>query len=479
MQAPALLRHAAELLRQQLSSAQPPDAVAQEYFRHHKYLGSKERRAIAELVFGTLRCLELSEFLLQRLSRSVPAEIAREWLLLVAFGILSPAVGNPHIVPLLRTATLSEADSSDSEFWCRLLQAHGWSSAEAEHFYRALRHGLCSLKAAVSQVLELPPSRWEEHHWQQFAAACALPLWLVREWLQHPLNGLSAAQLLSTCQALQRPALPCLRVNTLKAHPAALVELLRQQGIAATPTPFSPVGIRLWERVALSTLTPYRNGAVEVQEESSQLVGYVVAPEPHWRIWDACAGAGGKALHLAVLQQDRGEIVASDVAPLRLRALQQRQRRAGLRSILTLLLRADGTLPKSLPRSFDAVLIDAPCSGLGTLRRTPTLKWRLTPEGLQRHSQRQLSLLLRYSERVRPGGVLVYATCSLLPHENQEVIARFCRERPEFSPEPATEVLARFGIVLPQSTPAGEPLQLLPSVHGTDGFFIARFRRSR
>jgi chromate reductase len=217
--------------------------------KDHKYLGSKERRAIAELVFGTLRCLELSEFLLQRLSCSVPAGIAREWLLLVTFGILSPAVGNPHIVPLLRTATLSEADSSDSEFWCRLLQVHGWSSAEAEHFYRALRHGLCSLKAAVSQVLELPLSRWEEHHWQQFAAACALPLWLVREWLQHPLNGLSAAQLLSTCQALQRPALPCLRVNTLKAHPAALVELLRQQGITTAPSgialyPHSPASCR-------------------------------------------------------------------------------------------------------------------------------------------------------------------------------------------------------------------------------------------
>jgi len=479
MQAPALLRHAAELLRQQLSSAQPPDAVAQGYFRRHKYLGSKERRAIAEMVFGALRCLELSEFLLQRLPCSVPAGLAREQLLLVTFGILSSAVGNPHIVPLLRTATLSEMELSEMEFWCRLLQAHGWSKTEAERFYRTIQQRLCWLRTAVLHMLELPPSRWEKHHWQQFAAACALPLWLVREWLQHPLNTLSAVQLLGTCQALQRPALPCLRVNTLKAHLVALLEFFHRHGIAATPTPFSPVGIRLWERVALTALAPYRDGAVEVQEEASQLVGYVVAPEPHWRIWDACAGAGGKALHLAVLQQDRGEIVASDIAPLRLRALQQRQRRAGLRSIRTLLLRADSTLPKSLPRSFDAVLIDAPCSGLGTLRRTPTLKWRLTPEGLQRHSQRQLSLLLRYSERVRPGGVLVYATCSLLPHENQAVIARFCRERPEFSPEPTTEILARFGITLPQCTPAGEPLQLLPSVHGTDGFFIARFRRSR
>ncbi len=470
MRAEALVGHAAELLRRMLRSAQPPDAVAQEYFRQRSYLGSKERRFVAEVTFAAVRCWGILRWCLAR--QSAPSvSVSPEWLVVVAMGYLGVQLGNPHLVPAFAAA----AQVSENELWENLLTQVGWG-VRGLKWLEELGQRVCVLERELQLLLRQPYSEWGPLQWELFSAACSFPEWILRCWMDNPWTSLTPAEVFLLCRTLMMPALPCVRVNTMRTSREHLLEELRQRGIAATPTVFSPVGIRLWERIAVHGLEPYRAGMLEVQEEGSQLVGYAVAPQATWRLWDACAGAGGKTLHLATLQQDRGEIWATDVDALRLRALRQRLRRAGVRSVRVGVLRPHDSL-SNLPRRFDAVLIDAPCSGIGTVRRTPTLKWRLSPSALRRHQQRQLRLLQQYSSRVAPGGILVYATCSLMPEENFGVVTQFLKQHPEWEAEPIEPVFQSMGIQLPWILPQRPECLLLPSRHGTDGFFIARFRR--
>lgn len=474
MRAESLLGHAGELLRRMERSPQPPDSVAQDFFRQRTYLGSKERRFIAEVTFATLRCWGTLEWCVARISHpSVP----RERLLVAAMGYLGPRLGNPHLTPACAAALQADPGAQHEELWERVLAESGWEG-QARPWLEGLWQAFCSLERETAEALRHPCLERSSEAWQLVSAVCSIPNWILRRWLENPWYGWEPSDVVQLCRALLQPAYPCLRVNVLQSLRETVLQSLREQGIAAVPTPFSPVGIRLWERIALHELQLHRSGVVEVQEEASQLVGYAVAPQPDWRLWDACAGAGGKALHLAVLQGDRGEIWATDVDPQRLQALRVRLRRARLSSVRPLLL-PRGQLPRALPNRFHAVLVDAPCSGLGTVRRTPTLKWRLTPEALARHQRRQRELIERYAERVLPGGVLVYATCSLMPEENFEVVRYFLERRPEWELEPVSEVLRASGIQLPEAPPQSPECLLLPSVHGTDGFFIARLRRRK
>ncbi|GBD06856.1 Ribosomal RNA small subunit methyltransferase B [bacterium HR21] len=474
MRAEALLGHAAELLRVMLRSGQPPDAVARTYFQRRSYLGSKERRFLAEVTFAALRCLGT---LRHCLAEVAPAKApSSEWLLVCAMGCLGRGLGHAHLTPACAAALRHSLSASEEEFWAEVLLQVGWAGHDAEAWIEALWQSLCRLERGVASLLEQPYGEWDGWQWAEFAAACSMPEWILRRWLENPWLRFQATEVIGMSKALQLPAFPCLRVNTLRASRPWVLQELQRSGIGASPTSFSPDGIRLWERIALHELPLVREGIVELQEEASQLVGYAVAPERGWRLWDACAGAGGKTLHLAALQHDQGEIWASDVDVLRLRALRQRMRRAGVRSVQVLHL-PNGMLPSALPRRFDALLVDAPCSGLGTVRRTPTLKWRLTPEALQRHCRRQRGLLEAYAPRVVPGGVLVYATCSLLPEENFGVVQDFLQAHPDWELEPVEPLWRAAGIEVPCLPAEQAPVLLLPSVHGTDGFFIARLRR--
>ncbi len=476
MRAESLLGHASELLGQMLRSAQPPDAVVQDYFRRRSYLGSKERRFLAEATFATLRCLGVLRWCLER-QPSPPVPCSPEWLLLVAMGYLGARLGHPHLGLALAQAS-QRAEEEVDQLWEEVVASAGWGK-RARAWLEALWQQVCIVERELQLLLDRPFHEWDEAQWQLFAAGCSFPAWILRRWMDNPWAALSSRHVVQLCRAFMAPAFPCLRVNTLRATRDEVLHAMRQRGIGAAPTPFSPVGIRLWQRTAVHTGELYRSGVLEVQEEASQLVGYAVAPEAEWRLWDACAGAGGKTLHLAMLQGDRGEIWATDIDALRLRALQHRVRRARLRSVRVRLLRMGANFPSDFPRRFHALLVDAPCSGIGTVRRTPTLKWRLTPEALHRHRQRQLHLLHQYAERVMPGGILIYATCSVMPEENFGVVEDFLAHHPEWESEPLEPIFRTAGIELPWALPQRAECLLLPSIHGTDGFFIARLRRRR
>lgn len=257
-----------------------------------------------------------------------------------------------------------------------------------------------------------------------------------------------------------------LRVNTLRATRDQAIAALMRDGIAAVPTPWSPLGLRLKKRVPLQTTASYRDGLVEPQDEGSQLLALLVHAQLNERICDYCAGAGGKTLALGAQMQNRGQLWACDVSESRLRRIPERAQRAGL-DILQYWRLAGDHPPGG---GFDAVLVDAPCSATGTWRRNPEL--RLKPLDLPVLTELQYRLLADAAAQVKPGGRLVYATCSLLTQENDEVVERFLQSHASFRSADAGRVLRAQGIEY-----SGERLRLYPHQHGTDGFFAALLQR--
>ena len=270
-------------------------------------------------------------------------------------------------------------------------------------------------------------------------------------------------------RAMMDSAPMVLRVNLRRASRERVLKQLQSDNIECTLGAISPAAIVVHQRVNLMQHPLYLSGIVEVQDEGSQLIGYAAAPDEHIRILDACAGAGGKTLHLADLQNDHGKLVAHDIAWPRLKEVSKRAARAGVRSI-----RVEHNATFDRPQ-FDMVVVDAPCSGMGTVRRLPMVKWRLQPDVAARHGAKQRAILSQYAGAVAPGGVLIYATCSILPAENEHVVAAFLAEHPEFAPDDLAPIMERMNVQI-QTT--GHTLQCDPLHHSTDGLFVARMRRS-
>lgn len=301
------------------------------------------------------------------------------------------------------------------------------------------------------------------------------PEWMVRQWLS--LYGVEGT--IALCQANNQPPDLFLRCNTLRIQPVELARLLAARGIITEPSEMVPEGLRVAERhLVVESLPAFRDGLVTVQGEASILVGYAVRPQPGDVVVDCCSAPGGKTTHLAQLMQNRGRIYAFDIYPQRLALVRDTCQRLGV-DIVEPLLADARELPDWLQGKADAVLVDAPCSGLGVLRSRPDARWRKHPADLEKLPVLQLEILQRAGDCVRPGGVLVYSTCSIAPAENGDVIKQFLQRRPEFAPESLLPCLP----VTPQhagdrQTAAAGWLQLLPHIHGTDGFFLCRLRKT-
>lgn len=265
-----------------------------------------------------------------------------------------------------------------------------------------------------------------------------------------------------------------LRVNLARIDRATALARLAAGGIDGQPTPYSPAGVRLAGKPAINRSELFEHGLIEVQDEASQLIAYLVAPRRGEMVADFCAGAGGKTLALAAIMRSTGRLYAMDVSAKRLHALGRRAARAGVSNVHPLALAGEGDVrAKRLAGKIDRVLVDAPCSGFGTLRRNPDLKWRQGPESIEELAQKQHDILRAAARLVKPGGRLVYATCSILREENEAVVERFAAAHPEFVALSCDALLAAQRIPLE----AGNALHLWPHRHGTDGFFAAAFSR--
>jgi len=272
------------------------------------------------------------------------------------------------------------------------------------------------------------------------------------------------------------PAAFDLRVNPLKTTREEALAALAAEGIAAVATPFSPLGIRIGGRVSMAKHPWLEDGRLEVQDEGSQLIGYTVAPKRSDMVVDFCAGAGGKTLLLGALMRSQGRLYAFDVVNRRLASLAPRLKRSGLSNVHPQLLEGErDARVKRLAGKIDRVLVDAPCTGFGTLRRNPDLKWRQPESAVAELAAKQAAILASAATLVKPGGRLVYATCSVLPDENETIVAQFLAHHPAFSAGNVAADLARANIALD----TGPTLKLFPHRHGCDGFFAAILERAR
>ncbi len=299
------------------------------------------------------------------------------------------------------------------------------------------------------------------------AAAYSFPEWLVERWLRR--FGRGTAERLLEASNLPPPLF--LRVNTLKISREELIGRLIERVEGVRPHPLVPEGVEVAGQGDLTTLPGYDQGWFYVQDPGSMIVARLTGAKPGERILDACAAPGGKASHLAQLMEDRGELIALELDEVRIIKIRENLERLGIRCVKTCQGNAE-VIEFSEP--FDRVLIDAPCSGLGTIRRHPEAKWIKSEEDLIRHQERQLSILRNVSRFVRDGGTLIYATCSTEPEENEEVIGSFLEERPEFTVEKKPKELE--AAILEMFDEQGY-FHAYPHLHHTDGFFAARLIR--
>jgi len=299
-----------------------------------------------------------------------------------------------------------------------------------------------------------------------------LPDWLAERLL----TRMSAEELLALSRGLNQPAPLDLRVNSLKATREEVLACFAAEGIEAEACRYAPLGIRLKGRPSISRHPLYVEGKIEVQDEGSQLLGYLLAPKRGEMVVDFCAGAGGKTLLLGAMMRSTGRLYAFDVAEKRLVKLKPRVARSGLSNVHPACISGENdTKVKRLAGKIDRVLVDAPCSGLGTLRRNPDLKWRQTPESVAELTRKQADILAGAARLVKAGGRLVYATCSILPEENEAVIDAFLASHADFQRMSAVDLLASQGIAID----IGTDLRLLPHTHGTDGFFAVALERCK
>ena len=245
---------------------------------------------------------------------------------------------------------------------------------------------------------------------------------------------------------------------------------MNKQGIKTTKTSWSPFGLNLAKRINVFSLPVFHDGWFEVQDEGSQLLPLLIDPKPNVKLLDVCAGAGGKTIEFAALMKNRGEIFATDINSYRLEELRRRTKRAGAQNVRILEIQTIEDLVEQYTNFFDIVFVDAPCSGLGTIRRNPGMKWMVTEQTVNEVSEKQKSILNSSAQFVKSEGRLVYATCTLLSQENEEVVEDFMQRHPEFKLIDTNGLLntGRTG-----SASTDSFFKLLPHIHGTDGFFCA------
>jgi 16S rRNA (cytosine967-C5)-methyltransferase len=415
----ALLELSTDLIHKVMQFDTPADRVVSDFFRFHRALGPRERNTLAETTYTVLR----QRLLYQHLAQSGKGEMERRLALLGWQGnaaFLRAALTEPELHWMEQVATIDRASLPDK-----------------------LRHNLPEWLADLLQA-ELGDEFW--------------PL----------VNSLNA------------PAGLDLRVNAFKAKRDDVQAALKAGGLLCEITPYSPLGLRLQGKPALNKLDSFTRGDVEVQDEGSQLLALLVDAKRGEMVADFCAGAGGKTLALGAAMRNTGRLYAFDTSGHRLAALKPRLARSGLSNVYPAQIahERDDRI-KRLSGKLDRVLVDAPCSGLGTLRRNPDLKWRQSPKSIEEMRVKQAAILASAARLLKPGGRLVYATCSLLRAENEDIAMAFSQaNQGVFKVLPVAEALSKAHVDQAESLVHGDFLRLWPHRHATDGFFAAAWEKT-
>jgi 16S rRNA (cytosine967-C5)-methyltransferase len=408
-----------QAVRAALKMEHPADAVLRHFFQEER-IGSNERSLVAETLFGVLR----HRLFLEHACTLEEKGLASARRITLAYWVKFGGYNLRELKPLLKVK---------EEEW------------------------LGSVKSINLEALPL-------------SIQAELPDWIVEKLRLHH----SDAEILEIGRAMQQVAPLDLRVNTLLAGRDEVLQSLQSEGMDAKATPYSPMGIRLKYKPALNKHALFLTGKFEVQDEGSQLLGLMLSPKRNDMVVDFCAGAGGKTLMLGAMMNSQGRLYAWDISEKRLTNLKPRLKRSGLSNVQPQLIAHENDAKvKRLAGKIDRVLVDAPCSGMGTLRRNPDLKYRQSEQSVAELNVKQAAILASAARLLKKGGRLVYATCSLLHEENQGIVQAFLAAHPDYTLVPAGEVLKQHHIDMAM----GDYLQLTPQQHNTDGFFAAVLER--
>lgn len=436
-----------EILNQIEKTGSHLDHLLNNSFKRYRHLNALDRAFLTELTYGILRWREKLDWAIRHFSDIPFEKIDREILNILRLGLyqIQFLSKTPH------PAAVHESVELAKRF--RGKKGGGFVNAILRSFLRE-KDKIFYPEIHQDEALHL-------------STVYSYPLWIVRRWLQE--FGLE--ETIRICVFNNQISPLVLRVNTLKIDREELIKMLREKDLSALPTPISKEGILLNSPPPVSELPYLKEGYFIIQDEASQCVTSILDPRPGERILDACASPGGKTTHLAQKMENMGEIYALDLTKEKHKKIQELCTRLGVKIVKYLLGDATKPLPEGL--LFERILADVPCSGFGTLRRNPDLKWNRKEEDLRRLSQLQIAILENLSSYLKAGGILVYSTCTVFREENEEVIERFLRNHPEFQLDPLEKVLPHeYHPFIHQGY-----FKTFPPQNNMDGFFVARMKK--
>lgn len=419
-----ILEACATLVGQVLKFDHPADAVVSRFFKDHRNLGPRERATLAETAYNVLR----KKLLYEAFALGAPKGSGSRERKLAILGFYGPR------------DYIKSALNDNEKAWLDVCDATNPADPD-------------------SGLLEL-----HRHN---------LP-----EWLAQALKAQLGDDFWPLIDSLNTAATLDIRVNTFKTKREAAQKDLARAAIKSIATPYSPWGLRVEGRPPVNKTKVFEEGNIEVQDEGSQLLALLVDAKRGEMVVDFCAGAGGKTLALGAMMRSTGRLYAFDTSGHRLDAFKPRMARSGLSNVhpAAIAHERDERI-KRLAGKIDRVLVDAPCSGLGTLRRNPDLKWRQKPQDIAELTAKQTAILQSAARLLKPGGRLVYATCSVLPEENEAIAHTFAQQNSEFTPLDVAHILSNMKVEGAQNLCSGPYLRLWPHRHATDGFFAAVWER--
>jgi 16S rRNA (cytosine967-C5)-methyltransferase len=448
MNARAIAMH---ILMQVARRSSFPDVLLDIYFKEHPELDSRDRALVTQLVYGVLRWQGRLDWIIDQQIKIKPDNVdltVRLILRLAVYQLLFldriPAAAAVHEAVELAKAS------------------------QPKHVVRFVNGVLRTISRKSKTLKEADPEGSAEH---RLAILYSYPVWFVQRLLIH----LGNEETESFCQASNQIPPTTVRVNTLKTTVAAMVSSFEDLGFLVEPGKFVPEALHLRSiRTDLSSLDQYERGEFQVQDEASQLIAHLLQPQPGDRILDACAGLGAKSTHLAQLMENQGEIIALDKQGWKLTRLLENAQRLAASCIEPVEMDLLDLEPTEKELSYERILLDAPCTGLGVIRRNPDIKWKVKKKDFRRLHLVQKKMLARLAPLLKPGGVLLYATCTVSNEENEETVQGFLAEHPEYQLESARPYLLPGSADVVNRSGA---VQTWPQRHGTDGFFAARLRR--
>jgi len=439
-----------EILNRTEEADRLPDKLLTDSFKKYRHLSSLDRAFLTELTYGVFRRRQTLDWILSRFSKVSLEKIESTILNILRIGLY-------QILFLTRTPV--SAAVNESVEMAKPIRGKGGAG-----FVNGI------LRSVVRQKEEIVFPKMEEDPALHLSVSQSYPLWLVHRWLEE----MGAEGTLKVCADNNQIAPPTLRANTLKISRDRLIEALKEKGLEPFPTTYSKEGIVLKDPPPVSELPSLKEGLYVIQDEASQLVSAILDPKPGEKILDACAAPGSKTTHMAQRMGNEGEIVALDLTTGKLRLIEEACLRLNVKNVKV--MKGDAYRPLPIPENqrFDRILADVPCSGFGTLRRNPDLKWRKGEEDIRRLSLIQASILSNLSQYLKKGGTLVYSTCTIFREENEDVVEAFLKSHPEFVLDDLLKTLPTISHRFVQNG----YFKTFPQGNGMDGFFVARLRKS-